>query len=470
MRLRTVLALGAALLAAGFFAWQIHRVFALRLETGGAYAPYSTYRADPKGARALYGSLARMDRVSVRRNEQRFALFEGGAGTTLFILGALHSRDPKGAIEALEAFVQRGGRLVVAFRPGGSVFEESHFEDALSEEGERESEGEPPAGEGEGEVPAEGEPAEGAEGETVTERESTGRAGPATAEDEQTEGEREGEIPEAFAYLREVNIAKRWGWSYEIAGEVGDQGFLEERAEARRQVAVDWLPATLPWWSPIHFGALDDLWQVIYARADSNGSDSAEVSDGAGVLRPVVIERKWGKGSLVLISDSYLFSNEGLRKDRYPAFLAWAVGANRNVVIDETTKGVSAEPGIVELMYRYRLHGVLLAFVLAGGLFVWQCAMPLARRRPASYEHEAAVVETQQDSMAGLVNLLRREIPRRRLLRACYTEWLHSFSRDRRFPAKKQNALNDLVQQTEAEDADPAAQYEAACRIVNERM
>ncbi len=70
------------------------------------------------------------------------------------------------------------------------------------------------------------------------------------------------------------------------------------------------LPDTLHWHSGIIFTNLLHSWRVIYARAG----------------KAVVIERKFGRGSVVIATDSYLLSNEAMLKDRHADLLAWLVG------------------------------------------------------------------------------------------------------------------------------------------------
>ena len=70
------------------------------------------------------------------------------------------------------------------------------------------------------------------------------------------------------------------------------------RAEKHTLAAADeGLPASLPWYSTLFFKLQDNTWRTIYARADE----------------PVVIERSYMKGSIVLISDSFLISNEAMK-------------------------------------------------------------------------------------------------------------------------------------------------------------
>src|SRR5436309_2954544 len=80
----------------------------------------------------------------------------------------------------------------------------------------------------------------------------------------------------------------------------------------------------IPWHSALHFKDSNATWKTVY--------------EAAGF--PVVIERTMGEGTIVLAADSYLLSNEAMRRDRHPEFLAWLVGANRRIVFDETHFGV----------------------------------------------------------------------------------------------------------------------------------
>ena len=100
-----------------FFAIQLVRLFLLRLDVGDTYPPYSSYRADPLGVRALYGALDSMPELSARRNIGPIDQFDGGRDSVLFICGANLSPDPENAIQAIESFVANGGRLIITLFP-----------------------------------------------------------------------------------------------------------------------------------------------------------------------------------------------------------------------------------------------------------------------------------------------------------------------------------------------------------------
>src|SRR5205823_1940371 len=57
----------------------------------------------------------------------------------------------------------------------------------------------------------------------------------------------------------------------------------------------------------LYFIDLSHAWQIIYERAG----------------HAVMIERKMGKGSIVLSADSYFLSNEAMSKERHPELIAW---------------------------------------------------------------------------------------------------------------------------------------------------
>ena len=111
------------------------------------------------------------------------------------------------------------------------------------------------------------------------------------------------------------------------------------------------LPATLGWHSAAVFTNLDKSWRIIYARGTN----------------PVVVERRFGPGTVVLATDSYFLSNEALRKDRHADLLAWLVGPARQVVFDEAHFGIVDTSGVASLIRKYRLHGLALAPAAAGG-------------------------------------------------------------------------------------------------------
>ncbi|HPO11832.1 MAG TPA: DUF4350 domain-containing protein [Candidatus Hydrogenedentes bacterium] len=269
------------------------------------------------------------------------------------------------------------------------------------------------------------------------------------AEREKTrEGESEKEAIQGEKELY-VNIKERWG--FEISGkafsEKAQKIFVNKKAE------VEELPDSLPWRSASYFEKLADHWRVVYARDDF----------------PVIIERQWGSGSIVVCADSYFISNEALRKERPTGFLTWLVGPNTQIVVDESHFGIVHTPGLMDLVRRYRLDLALIAFAVTGLLFVWKSMWSLVPRHDAAYLKQTVESENVQEAFTGLHQLVRRSVPVRRLLTTCYEEWRRDFAHDPRFAPAAHNDIMGLAQDTENNAAALVARYKTMERLIKER-
>ena len=188
-------------------------------------------------------------------------------------------------------------------------------------------------------------------------------------------------------------------------------------------------------------------WRTVYAV------------DGKAVL----LERSVGSGSLVLVSDSSLFSNEALKMDRQAALLVWLMGEKTRIVFDEYHLGVSEQGGIMALARRFGLLPLIGAMLLLAGLYIWQQSIPLiSAAGPGSNDQAVGVTH---DSFSGLVNLLQRNIPANQLLKVCCQEWQKSFKRELEQDAGLRKELHDAMT---AQD-DPVARYQRIARLRAER-
>jgi hypothetical protein len=178
---------------------------------------------------------------------------------------------------------------------------------------------------------------------------------------------------------------------------------------------------------------------------------------------PVVIERQYGSGSIVLVADSFLVSNEALRSDRHPLLLARLVAGPPIVIFDEEHNGLRDNPGIATLARKYRLHGVVAGLVLLAVLFVWKNAV---RFIPA-YEQDRAGsdVVAGKESGEGFINLLRRAIRPAAIFETCVVEWRKAFSQKPRELAKVEEIWAQ-EQTRPARDRDPIAAYRKISRAL----
>ena len=190
------------------------------------------------------------------------------------------------------------------------------------------------------------------------------------------------------------------------------------------------LPGSLPWRKGCALDTLGEGWTPLYRI---NGE-------------AVAAERVFGRGSIVLMTDYYLFSNEALLKHRYTGLLTWVLEDASTVIFDETHLGIVETTGILTLMRRYRLKGVMLACAILCLLIVWRGVSPLLPPRPDRSRGNVILAEHSTD--AGLGDLVRRSTSAVDLPREAFKQWKQSFIRnaaDEANYAKEIEAINALL-------------------------
>lgn len=249
--------------------------------------------------------------------------------------------------------------------------------------------------------------------------------------------------PEAAA---RQSLKERWGIEFGLVP------FSEEEAKSsgvsvQNRSQLD-LPANLNWHSAMIFTNLDPAWQAIYTRGTN----------------PVVVERKFGAGTVVMASDSYFVSNEALSRDRHADLLAWLVGPARTVVFDEAHLGIVETQNVTALMRKYRLHWIVAGLLLLAGLFIWKNSssfVPL----PSSPAPEDIVLGRQVTD--GFVNLLRRNIGPREVLVTCFEEWTKSLGRGAGHSITRVDQAQAVIEAENARaqsDRNPVQAYREICR------
>jgi hypothetical protein len=188
-----------------------------------------------------------------------------------------------------------------------------------------------------------------------------------------------------------------------------------------------------------------------------------EVGSGWNVIandqerRAVAAEQRRGPGSIVLVTDPYAFSNEGLLRQRNTEMLAAVLGRNTQVIFDEYHLGLSENEGIISLARRYRLHGFTAGLFLLAALFVWRNSSSFLPQLAAPAVDEVS----GRDTGAGFTSLLRRAIPAREILSVCVTEWKRSMQA--RTPQHELERVDSMVKD------DPVKAYREIATFLNER-
>jgi hypothetical protein len=304
----------------------VYGLFRLRFESADAYPVYSTFRADPLGAEALYESLALQPGLMVIRNTRPLTRMKGH-DTTLFVLGVNERFDSAGMAPDLERMARGGGRIVIAFVP------------------------QRPRQELEVQI------------------------------EHQLRGDKK-HAPTLFEKLGVTLVTDT-----ETRGHEG-----EWSADPPRHTAL-WFDKLSPEWS--------------VQETHQN--------------HPVWIERPWLAGSVVLVADSWMLSNEGLAREPDAAALARLAGPNHNIVFDERHLGISEGGSVAGLLRRYHLQGLIAALLVLAGLYIWKSSSPLLPRA-TSIEAEAAGLRGFS-AASGLVTLLERSIAPPELLETCIGEY-----------------------------------------------
>jgi hypothetical protein len=214
-----------------------------------------------------------------------------------------------------------------------------------------------------------------------------------------------------------------------------------ETSEEESHLVFDELPRHTALW----FGNLAREWSVVRTWHG----------------HPVMIERAWKRGSVVLVADSWMLSNDALARQPDATTLAWLAGPNTNIVFDEHHLGVEESGSVAGLMRRYRLMGVVGALLVLAALFIWKNASSFPPRAPAAATNAPGL--RGYSAAEGLVCLLERSIPAKELARVCAEEYQGKRVAGGAHPAQLEDALRAA-----ARDVDPVRAYAGVRRTMEE--
>jgi hypothetical protein len=215
------------------------------------------------------------------------------------------------------------------------------------------------------------------------------------------------------------------------------------------------LPRLISWHSGTYFNGLDGQWRTVYRRKN----------------HPVIIERSFGRGSLVLSTDSYLVSNEALRKERHPELLVWFLGGCREILFDETHLGVEEQLGVAALMRRYHLEAGILGLLFLAGLFVWKNSASLVPAPPDDHTDSQGAYVMGKESSAGFASLLRRSVLPSEVVLTSFEEWKTACARDPR-NAVRLPRIERIIEEEKArppKSRRPLETYQAIRQILTQR-
>ena len=385
------------------FGFGVFHLFVLRFESGDVYPAYSSLRSDPLGTRALYASLANLDNVQVRRNYLWRESLSFEPRTTLFYLGAsADSFDsvPEATMRVFDRLTQSGGRLVLTFLPVTRKHDNETPQGPLSEQ----EKVKPSADQGKGDKLRHSSPPDG----DRSSAESSNKTEPSETDDHLP--------PDSGEPVPTVSIEKHWGIGIafkEMLPVKDDKRLALDAVSSRRG-----FPSFISWHSNLYFELSDNSWQTIYSF------------DGL----PLIVERPYGKGSIVVCADSFFVSNEALLSERHPRLLVWLIGGHANLVFDEAHLGLFRQPSVAQLIRHYRFHWFFAALAVMALLFVWKSAVYFIPPPEETFTRGAEVI-SEKDYTQGLVALLRRNFPADQILQICVREWVQTFKKNRHIKA-----------------------------------
>jgi hypothetical protein len=413
-----------------------------RFSAGDIYPHYSTLRSDPLGAQALYESLDALPGLELSRNLRDLMTLDTLDGDSALWLCGLSRptfdelRGPADSA-VLRAVKEKGARLIITINPG-SVPEK--YDLAKEDERERQAEEWFERRE-EARRKKSGDKAEKDESETKEPNKKKREKRPADFDDEEDD-----DLPEELVIARGPLITELFAVELNMPEkfERPEEGWALAPGKSPNPKARP-LPGELPLWrSQYRFDSLGDEWTV-----------AALVGDD-----PVVIERPFGKGTIALASDSYFSSNEALWKDPPSGFLLWLNGGKSKIVFDETIHGSVESSGAMKMIRRYRFHGFFIGFFIFVALMAWRSGSSLA---PGSEALERGLADGDaiagENTESGFVRLLRRGVPRKRLLRTCLDTWRKTAARRSRGEnVRQRDAIEAILASHEADPKNvPAA-------------
>jgi len=255
--------------------------------------------------------------------------------------------------------------------------------------------------------------------------------------------ERGAVLPAGEEFSQFLDLGDLWGVRIFFEKKATGGAYLE------RNFRDSGLPRNISAHTPLYFQTVHPDWKTIYERGD----------------HPFLIERKFGRGSIVLSAESYFLSNEAMAKEPQPALLVWLVGNKKSVIFDEYHHGIASDSGVMYLARKYDLEWFFAALILLALLFIWKSAAPLV----APEQESVVASQSGKESMAGLTNLLRRNVPEQQLLSVSFSEWQKSAKNITEAKRKEMESIVVREKEKPARQRNLPAAYNALSRALKQR-
>lgn len=134
--------------------------------------------------------------------------------------------------------------------------------------------------------------------------------------------------------------------------------------------------------------------------------------------------RPLGAGSLALVADGYLLSNEALLEQRDSEMIAKLIGgAAPSFTFDEHHFGIEETGSVAALGRKYGLQGLAAGLLFLSILFVWKNSSSFLPGREPDDE-----IALGKSAASGFVNMLQRGVSTGDLASLCVQEWRRSIA------------------------------------------
>ncbi len=365
------------------FVYGVFELVSLRFMKGDKYPKYSSFRADPMGIKGLYDSLSELESIDVKRNLT--SLKESNlpyANSVLFVTGIMSDADNWKNDKDYYHYILKGGRLVIFFSQKARGF---YVED-----------------------------------DTLKKSEMT------TESKEMENGG--GKEKEVVHKVKEQKYCK-FGFALKRFNNLAYSKKSAELADIKLLERIN--DKTLTFYTNNHLlTSPKEDWNILYKYRD----------------KPMIIEKKIGKGSLIVSSMSYCISNEGLQKYMPVEFITHILKKRKLIVFDEFIHGIKEQKNIAWLARKYNLIFLLINIMIVILLFIWKNFNSI-KNIETTYSYDSSSIYQIHNNNNGIINLLKNFISQKVLIKECITECQKTI-KYKRFNENKKNKIEEIRNNT----------------------